>query len=375
MPRYHSCVKRILVLGSTGSIGVQALDVIDRADDLVACGLACGTRLDEMVMQAEARGIPATCAQVGGGTVAHDLDFAALIDASAPDLVLNGLVGAAGLRPTLAALERGIPVALANKESLVVGGELVAAARAKTGADLIPVDSEHSALLQLMAGVPRDRVRRAVLTASGGPFRGRTYDELEDVTVQEALAHPTWNMGAKITIDSATLMNKGLEIIEAHHLFDLEYDDIEVAVHPQSFVHAMVRLDDGSVLMHAGPPDMRVPIGYALRWPDAPPASTPVDLVGRTLDFGAPDERAFPCLPLARQAGRAGGTAPAILNAANEVAVAGFLGGHIRFTDIPALVAGALSTVAYETADSLDVVVAADQAARRHVTDTIAVRA
>ncbi len=375
MPRYHSCVKRILVLGSTGSIGVQALDVIDRADDLVACGLACGTRPDEMVMQAEARGITATCAQVGGGTVVHDPDFAALIDASAPDLVLNGLVGAAGLRPTLAALERGIPVALANKESLVVGGELVAAARAKTGADLIPVDSEHSALLQLMAGVPRDRVRRAVLTASGGPFRGRTYDELEDVTVQEALAHPTWNMGAKITIDSATLMNKGLEIIEAHHLFDLEYDDIEVAVHPQSFVHAMVRLDDGSVLMHAGPPDMRVPIGYALRWPDAPPASPPVDLVGRTLDFGAPDERAFPCLPLARQAGRAGGTAPAILNAANEVAVAGFLDGHIRFTDISSLVAGALSTVAYETADSLHAVVAADQAARRHVTDAIAVRA
>ncbi len=375
MPRYHSCVKRILVLGSTGSIGVQALDVIDRADDLVACGLACGTRLDEMMMQAEARGITATCAQVGGGTVAHDPDFAALIDASAPDLVLNGLVGAAGLRPTLAALERGIPVALANKESLVVGGELVAAARAKTGADLIPVDSEHSALLQLMAGVSRDRVRRAVLTASGGPFHGRTYDELEDVTVQEALAHPTWNMGAKITIDSATLMNKGLEIIEAHHLFDLEYDDIEVAVHPQSFVHAMVRLDDGSVLMHAGPPDMRVPIGYALRWPDAPPASTPVDLVGRTFDFGAPDERAFPCLPLARQAGRAGGTAPAILNAANEVAVAGFLDGHIRFTDIPSLVAGALSTVAYETADSLHAVVAADQAARRHVTDAIAVRA
>ncbi len=375
MPRYHSCVKRILVLGSTGSIGVQALDVIDRADDLVACGLACGTRLGEMVMQAEARGIGPTSAEVGGGSVAHDPDLAALIDASAPDLVLNGLVGAAGLRPTLAALERGIPVALANKESLVVGGELVAAARAKTGADLIPVDSEHSALFQLLAGVPRDRVLRAVLTASGGPFRGRTRDELDDVTIQEALAHPTWNMGAKITIDSATLMNKGLEIIEAHHLFDLEYDDIEVAVHPQSFVHAMVRLDDGSVLMHAGPSDMRVPIGYALRWPDAPPASAPVDLVGRTLDFGAPDEQAFPCLPLARQAGRAGGTAPAILNAANEVAVAGFLDGHIRFTDIPTLVAGALSTVAYETADSLDAVVAADQAARRHVTDAMAVRA
>lgn len=368
-------MKRILVLGSTGSIGVQALDVIDRADDLVASGLACGSRIDEMLAQAALRGIVATSAEVGGGSVAHDPDLAALIDASEPDLVLNGLVGAAGLRPTLAALERGIPVALANKESLVVGGELVAAVRARSGSGLIPVDSEHSALLQLMSGIPRERVHRAVLTASGGPFRGRTRDELEDVTVEEALAHPTWNMGPKITIDSATLMNKGLEIIEAHHLFGLDYDDIEVAVHPQSFVHAMVRLDDGSVLMHAGPPDMRVPIGYALRWPDAPPTSVPVDLSGRTLDFGAPDEQAFPCLALARQAGREGGTAPAILNAANEVAVAGFLEGRIRFTDIPALVEGALSTVESGAADSLGAVLAADGAARRHVADMMAVRA
>ena len=289
-PRYHPCVKRILVLGSTGSIGVQALDVIDRADDLMACGLGCGARVDEMAAQATARGIAATCAEVGGGTVLYDADLAALIDASEPDLVLNGLVGAVGLRPTLTALERGIPVALANKESLVVGGDLVAAVRARTGANLIPIDSEHSALFQLMAGVPRERVYRAVLTASGGPFRGRTHEALDGVTVEQALAHPTWNMGAKITIDSATLMNKGLEIIEAHHLFGLAYDDIEVALHPQSFVHAMVRLDDGSVLMHAGPPDMRVPIGYALRWPEAPPPSPPVDLVGKTLEFGVPDE-------------------------------------------------------------------------------------
>lgn len=368
-------MKRILVLGSTGSIGVQALDVIDRADDLVACGLACGARVDEMAAQAAARGIALTCAEVGGGTVPYDADMAALIDVSEPDLVLNGLVGAAGLRPTLAALERGIPVALANKESLVVGGELVAAVRARTGAELTPVDSEHSALFQLMAGIPRERVYRAVLTASGGPFRGRTRDELADVTVEEALAHPTWNMGAKITIDSATLMNKGLEIIEAHHLFDLPYDDIEVALHPQSFVHAMVRLDDGSVLMHAGPPDMRVPIGYALRWPQAPPPSAAVDLVGKTLEFGVPDEQAFPCLPLARQAGREGGAAPAILNAANEVAVTGFLDGRIRFLDIPALVEQALSQVPSGVADSLEAVLAADGAARRHVADAMAVRA
>ena len=363
------------MLGSTGSIGVQALEVIGRADDMVACGLACGTRVDQMAAQAAAHGITATAARIGGGTVDYDADLATLIEASEPDLVLNGLVGAAGLHPTLAALERGIPVALANKESLVVGGELVAAACARTGADLIPVDSEHSALFQLMAGVPRERVRRAILTASGGPFRGRSAHELAEVTVEQALAHPTWNMGAKITIDSATLMNKGLEIIEAHHLFDLGYDDIEVVVHPQSFIHAMVRLDDGSVVMHAGPPDMRVPIGFALRWPEAPPTSAPVDLVGRALEFGAPDEEAFPCVALAREAGRQAGTAPAVLNAANEVAVAAFLDGRVRFVDIPALVADALATIPHEAADALDAVLAADTAARIHVTEALAVRA
>ena len=266
-------VKRVLVLGSTGSIGVQALDVIDRCPDLVLAGLACGSRVDEMRAQANARGDVATCAEAGGGTVPYDADFAALMDAAEPDIVLNGLVGAAGLRPTLAALSRGIAVALANKESLVAGGDLVAAVRARTGAALIPVDSEHSALFQLLEPLPRERVVTAILTASGGPFRGRTAEDLAEVTVRDALAHPTWTMGSKITIDSATLMNKGLEIIEAHHLFGLPYPAIEVVVHPQSFIHAMVRLDDGSVLTHCGPPDMRVPIGYALRWPEPPPAS------------------------------------------------------------------------------------------------------
>ena len=355
---------RVLVLGSTGSIGVQALDVIDRAPDLTACGLACGRGVAAMAAQAAERGIAHTAAAAGGGTVPYDPDLAALIDASRPDIVLNALVGAAGLRPTLAALERGITVALANKESLVAGGDLVAAVRARTGAALVPVDSEHSALFQLLEGVPADRVRSAILTASGGPFRGRTADDLEGVTRADALRHPTWTMGEKITIDSATLMNKGLEVIEAHHLFGLSYDRIEVIVHPQSMIHAMVRLDDGSVLAHCGPPDMRVPIGHALRHPQAPPAGGPMDLVGRRLDFEAPDEAAFPCLALARAAGVEGGTAPTVLNAANEVAVAAFLDERIGFMDIARVVEASLHEVPAVPADGIEAVTDADARAR-----------
>ena len=368
-------MKRILILGSTGSIGVQALDVVDAAGDLEVAGLACGGRVGEMLAQAAARGVAHTAAAAGGGSVPYDAAFAELIDAAAPDIVLNGLVGSAGLRPTLAALERGIPVALANKESLVAGGELVAAARARTGADLVPIDSEHSALFQLIEGAGRDRVESAILTASGGPFRGRTRDDLAGVGVADALAHPTWSMGAKITIDSATLMNKGLEVIEAHHLFGLPYEQVEVVVHPQSFVHAMVRLRDGSVLTHCGPPDMRVPIGYALRWPEPPPPAPRVDLVGRRLDFEAPDEVTFRCLALARAAGREGGTAPAILNGANEAAVQAFLDERIGFLDIAALVERALDEVASSPADSLDAVMHADAAARSSVDAALGVRA
>jgi 1-deoxy-D-xylulose-5-phosphate reductoisomerase len=368
-------VKRILVLGSTGSIGVQALDVIDAADDLAAVGLACGSRVADMAAQAAARGIAHTSSPLGGGTVPADPGFEALIDACAPDIVLNGLVGAAGLRPTLAALARGVPVALANKETLVAGGDLVAASRARTGAALVPVDSEHSALFQLMDGRAPGRVLTAILTASGGPFRGATRDDLRDVTAADALRHPTWSMGAKITIDSATLMNKGLEVIEAHHLFGLDYPRIEVVVHPQSFVHAMVRLGDGSVLAHCGPPDMRVPIGYALRWPDAPPPAPPVDLVGRSLTFEEPDVELFRCLALAREAGVAGGTAPAVLNAANEVAVEAFLAGRVGFLDIAALVERALDEVPPSPADDLDAVLAADAAARAWVGAAIGVGA
>jgi 1-deoxy-D-xylulose-5-phosphate reductoisomerase len=357
-------VTRVLILGSTGSIGVQALDVVSAAADMECVGLACGRRVKEMEAQARAHGVQFTAAAAGGGTVPYSSDLGALIDASAPDIVLNALVGSAGLPPTLAALSRGVTVALANKESLVAGGDLVAAARARTGAELVPVDSEHSALFQLLEGVDRQRVRRCILTASGGPFRGRTAADLEEVSATDALAHPTWEMGAKITIDSATLMNKGLEVIEAHHLFGLPYDEVEVVVHPQSTIHAMVRLDDGSILAHMGPPDMRVPIGYALRWPEAPPERAQMDLVGTTLSFEQPDESAFPCLRLAREAGMTGGTAPAILNAANEEAVGAFLEGRIGFMDIARAVAHALEVVPVGPADSLDAVMQADLAAR-----------
>ncbi|MDH3724128.1 MAG: 1-deoxy-D-xylulose-5-phosphate reductoisomerase [Thermoleophilia bacterium] len=365
-------MKRVLVLGSTGSIGVQALDVIDAAEDLVACGLSCAVRHDAMAAQAADRGIVHTSCAAGGGTVPYAPDLAPLIEASQPDLVLNAIVGAVGLQPTLAALERGLPVALANKESLVVGGDLVAAARKRSGAALIPVDSEHSALFQLLMGVSEDQVAAGVLTASGGPFRGRSAAQIADATPDQALAHPTWSMGAKITIDSATMMNKGLEIIEAHHLFGLPYDRIEVVVHPQSVIHAMVRLVDGSLLTHAGPPDMRIPIGYALRHPQAPPEGPRFDLVGRELTFHVPDAEAFPCLAIARAAGEAGGTAPTIMNAANEVAVQAFLDNRLPFGDIPRVVAATLGAVHAGPARDLDTVLEADARGREAAKGSLA---
>jgi len=367
--------KRVLILGSTGSIGVQALEVIGAHTGLVACGLACGRDVATMAAQAASLGGVPTAAAAGGGTVPEDPAFAALIDASEPDIVLNAVVGSAGLPATLAAVDAGIDVALANKESLVAGGDLVRAACARTGARIVPVDSEHSAMFQLLEGVDRTRVHAAVLTASGGPFRGRSRQDLADVGVADALAHPTWSMGAKITVDSATLMNKGLEVLEARHLFDLTDDEVEVVVHPQSFIHAMIRLDDGSVLMHAGPPDMRVPIGHALTWPDPPPARASGDLSGRTLEFEEPDGETFRCLPLAREAGITGGTAPAIMNAANEAAVAAFLDGRVGFLQIADLVEDALDALDAGPADSLDTVMAADAAARDHVEGRLGVSA
>ncbi|HEY8865584.1 MAG TPA: 1-deoxy-D-xylulose-5-phosphate reductoisomerase, partial [Solirubrobacteraceae bacterium] len=296
-----------------------------------------------------------------------------LVTESGAELVLNALVGAAGLGPTVAALGEGIDVALANKESLVVGGELVTQLAEATGAQVIPVDSEHSALHQLIAGERPGTVERLVLTASGGPFRGRSRAELDDVTIEQALAHPTWAMGGKITIDSATLMNKGLELIEAHHLFGTPYERIDVVVHPQSIVHSLVHLCDGATLAHLGYPDMRVPISYALHHPDRPEVPVPtLDLVELgSLTFEAVDFDAFPCLRLAREAAAAGGTAPCVLNAANEIAVHAFLAGRLGFTAIAEVIAHALERVPAAQVHSFESLYDADRAARTTATEIV----
>jgi 1-deoxy-D-xylulose-5-phosphate reductoisomerase len=296
-----------------------------------------------------------------------------LVVESGADLVLNALVGAAGLGPTVASLGEGIDLALANKESLVVGGELVTQLAEATGAQIVPVDSEHAALHQLIAGEAAGTVERLVLTASGGPFRGRTHAELEDVTVDQALAHPTWEMGGKITIDSATLMNKGLELIEAHHLFAMPYDRIDVVVHPQSIVHSLVHLCDGSTLAHLGYPDMHVPISYALHHPERVEVPVPqLDLAAvGSLTFEPVDVEAFPCLRLAREAAAAGGTAPCVLNASNEVAVHAFLDGRLGFTGIPAVIERTLERLGAEQVHSFDSLYEADRAAREAAAELV----
>jgi 1-deoxy-D-xylulose-5-phosphate reductoisomerase len=355
-------VKRIVILGSTGSIGTQALDVIERSDELEVVALAAQRSHEQLVAQAEKYGVTrialsdedaaarASEAWTGGEVLAGAEGLVELITGTDCDLVLNALMGSAGLGPTVAALGEGIDLALANKESLVVGGELVMTLAEATGASLIPVDSEHSALFQLIGSEQSPgTIDRLVLTASGGPFRGRSLAELRHVTRAEALAHPTWEMGGKITIDSATLMNKGLEVIEAQRLFGVPLDRIDVVVHPQSIVHAMVHLNDGATLSHMGYPDMRVPISYALNHPDRADVPVPaLDLadVGQ-LTFEPPDETTFPCLRLAREAAMAGGTAPCALNAANEIAVQAFLQEEIRFTAIPDVIERTLE--AHET--------------------------
>jgi 1-deoxy-D-xylulose-5-phosphate reductoisomerase len=346
-------VKRIALLGATGSIGRQALEIIEAHPELELCAAASGSQSIDGL---------APLTQVGG-------DLTELLERGEPDLVLNAVVGFAGLPATLWALERGIDLALANKESLVAAGELALAAQRRGGGRMIPVDSEHSAVFQCLEGRPAEQVHSLVLTASGGPFRGRTRAELEDVTPSQALAHPTWNMGPKITVDSATLANKGLELIEAHFLFDLPYDQIEIVVHPSSTAHALVRFRDGAALAHLGYPDMRVPISYALTYPQR--AATPVpplDLAsGVMLEFHAPDLDTFPLLELARRAGEQGGSAPCAFNAANEVAVAGFLAGRLPFLAIDEVVAEALATVDAAPVRDLDELVAVDAAARKHV--------
>lgn len=378
--------KRVVILGSTGSIGTQTLDVVRRhADKLDVVGLAAGTRADELLVQAwrfgvhhlavgderlarqavaddlhlatqgkqaeslDARDSVSTADAARGGEGSLGFGAQAVVDlARLPeaDVVVNALVGAAGLRASYETLAAGKVLALANKESLVVGGDLimpmVAAADARAGhpGALMPVDSEHGALYQCLLGEDPREVARLWVTASGGPFRGRSRADLADVTAAQALAHPTWSMGAKISIDSSTLMNKGLEVIEAHHLFAMDYDRISVVVQPQSAIHSMVEFADGSVKAHLGTTDMRIPIQYALSYPhrwEAPVAPLDFTQLG-ALEFAAPDGDTFRCLALARHAGKTGGTLPAVMNAANEVAVAAFLTGGNTYLGIAACV-------------------------------------
>jgi 1-deoxy-D-xylulose-5-phosphate reductoisomerase len=370
---------RLAVLGSTGSIGTQTLDIARAAPDrfkVVALGAARSVeRLAEQAREFRpdvvaiadaslaadlARAVPAGVSVIAGAE--------ALADASrSADVVVNGVVGFAGLGVTLAALESGVRLGLANKESLIAGGPVVQRARRTPGAELIPVDSEHCALHQcLRANDNPDRVHRLVLTASGGPFRGRTSEQMASVTVAEALAHPTWSMGPKITIDSSTLMNKGLEVIEAHELFGTPYDRIEVVVHPQSIVHSMVTYSDGATIAQLSNPDMRLCIGYALAYPDRlDVAYGPIDWGAlRRLDFEPPDLDTFRCLSLAFAAGRHGELAPAWLNAANEVAVDAFLQGVIGWNDIAAVLSASLDGYDGAAADTVDAVLDADARAR-----------
>jgi 1-deoxy-D-xylulose-5-phosphate reductoisomerase len=379
-------VRRLVILGSTGSIGVQALDVVARSGgELEVVGLSASGSWEEVIAQAREYGVervaladPDAAARAqevwtSGTVLAGTEGLVELITEAGCDIVLNGIVGSAGLLPTVAALGEGIDVALANKESLVVGGELVTQLADATGAAIIPVDSEHSALHQLIAGERAGTVDKLVLTASGGPFRGRTAPELEAVTVEQALAHPTWAMGGKITIDSATLMNKGLELIEAHYLFGTPYDRIDVVVHPQSIVHSLVQLCDGATLAHLGYPDMRVPISYALHYPervDVPVA--PLDLVELgALTFEGPDLETFACLRIAREVGIAGGTAPCTMNAANEVAVHAFLAGRLSFLEIAEVIERTLEAVPAKQVHSFDSLIRADAEARRVAAELI----
>ncbi len=371
----------MVILGSTGSIGVQALDVVQRADadELQVVALAAGSDWETLLGQAQAHGVTrvalsdpdaaarASEAWTEGDVLGGPEGLVKLVTETGCDLVLNAIVGSAGLVPTVATLGEGIDLALANKESLVVGGELVTQLAEATGASIIPVDSEHSALHQLLSGERPGTVDRLILTASGGPFRGRSASELEDVTVEQALAHPTWSMGGKITIDSATLMNKGLELIEAHHLFGTPYEHIDVVVHPQSIIHGLIQLGDGASLAHLGYPDMRVPISYALHYPERHDVPVrPLDLVELgALTFEAVDDETFACLRLAREAALAGGTAPCTLNAANEIAVHAFLAGRLRFLEIAEVIEEALERLPAARVHSFATLGEADAEARR----------
>jgi 1-deoxy-D-xylulose-5-phosphate reductoisomerase len=385
----NASVTNVVVLGATGSVGSSALDVIAHSSSggagprLRAWGLGARTHWERLVEQARAtrpRYIalddPAAAAEVDGHLRGSGVEVLSgpeglvrMVSDPATDRVLSAIVGAAGLRGTWAALEAGKIVALANKETLVVAGPLVLELARRRGATILPVDSEHSAIDQaLRAGAPRE-VRRVILTSSGGPFRGRTTRELEDVGPEEALRHPTWRMGPKISIDSATLMNKALEVIEARWLFGLEPDQIEVVVHPESIVHSMVEFVDGSVIAQLSPPDMRLPIQYALTYPARVAGPSPrLDLAqALALSFEPPDWETFPCLGLGFEVMRRGGTAGAALNAANEAAVARFLGGEIRFLDIPRACRAVLDSHPFDSRPTLDDLWKVDAWARQEV--------
>jgi 1-deoxy-D-xylulose-5-phosphate reductoisomerase len=380
-------VTRLVVLGSTGSIGRAALEVAEALGDVSVVGLAARGGGDVLLRQAR-RWRPRAVA-LGDAAAAAAIRFAlpsgtellagadALTTLAAlpeADVILVAVVGAAGLAPTLAAAAAGRTIALANKESLVAGGALVRAVCDRTAARLIPVDSEHSAIYQCLAGQDRAAVRRLLLTASGGPFLRRPMAELRDVTVEEALAHPTWNMGRKVTIDSATLMNKGLEVIEAHWLFGVAPEQIEVLVHPQSLIHSMVEFADGATIAQAATPDMRGPIQYALTAPRRRPGLVrPMEWDRLTLTFERPDPQRFPALGLAAEALRRGGTAPAVLNAANEVAVGRFLEGAIRFPEIVDVVGVVLGRHQTRPAQTLDAVLDADAWARAEAAQVLSV--
>jgi len=390
MPEAVPGRRSVTILGATGSVGCNTIDLIRRnPSDFRVEALTGGRNAALLAEQAlllrprfvaiadpEAYGVLKKALTGSGIEVAAGPEAIVAAAECPADWVMASIVGAAGLAPTLAAVRRGGIVALANKESLVCAGELVMREVARSGATLLPVDSEHNAIYQVFDFERRDAIEELLLTASGGPFREWTRDAMASVTPKQAVAHPNWDMGAKISIDSATMMNKGLELIEAYHLFTMPEDRISVLVHPQSVIHSMVRYRDGSVLAQLGQPDMRTPIAYTLAWPDrmdAPVGRLDLGALGN-LDFAEPDMERFPALSLARDALRAGGTAPTVLNAANEVAVAGFLAGRIGFLDIAGVVDHIVTEMSHGAADSLDVVLAADAEARARADEFIAVK-
>ena len=379
--------RKLSILGATGSIGSSTIDLVERSPErfeVVALTAASNAEAladaarrtgAKLAVIADERRLADLEARLAGSGCRAAAGEAAMVEAAAgeAELVVAAVVGCAGLRPVMAAVEAGRTVALANKEALVSAGALMTDAARRSGAVILPIDSEHNAIFQCLVGSKSDHVSRLVLTASGGPFRTASEEQIRAATPAQAVAHPNWSMGAKISVDSATMMNKGLELIEAHHLFGLPSDRIDILVHPQSVVHSLVEFVDGSVLAQLGSPDMRIPIAFALAWPErmATPAQR-LDLatIGR-LDFEVPDLKRFPALRLARAALEQGGSAAIVLNAANETAVAAFLAGRIRFQDISALVEQALGEARHGSAESIDAVVEIDQTTRRTVEASI----